>query len=107
MWVLFVVPTPTTDGHSAQDLYQKRVELITPQMQESARGHGCRFHQAWYAQDGSAFYAIAQWDSVEGATAFFTEWDIDDEPGEVAIRLQGEVGLVTLAALSPPPSAGP
>ncbi|MDX6224074.1 MAG: hypothetical protein QOE64_450, partial [Frankiales bacterium] len=47
-----------------------------------------------YAADGSAFWAIADWESVEGANAFFQEWDINDEPGEVAIRLLGDVGLV-------------
>jgi hypothetical protein len=32
----------------------------------------------------------------EGASAFFTEWQIEDEEGEVAIRLEGDVGLVPL-----------
>jgi hypothetical protein len=32
----------------------------------------------------------------EGARAFFEEWEIEDEPGEVAIRLEGDVGLVPL-----------
>lgn len=27
----------------------------------------------------------------------FTEWEIEDEPGEVAIRLEGDVGLVPIA----------
>ena len=31
---------------------------------------------------------------TEGAKAFFDEWDISDEPGEVAIVLEGDVGLV-------------
>jgi hypothetical protein len=96
MWVLFHVPCPTPDGRTARDLYDKRVRMITPKMQASAASHGCRFHQAWHARDGSAFYALAWWDSEEGANAFFTEWDIDDEPGEVAIRLEGDVGLVPL-----------
>lgn len=97
MWVLFQVPCPTPDGRTARDLYDKRVRMITPQMQASATAHGCRFHQAWYAADDSAFYALAWWDTREGANAFFTEWEIDDEPGEVAIRLEGDVGLVPLA----------
>ena len=59
----------------------------------SERGE-LRFHRAWYARDGSAFYAIANWESREGAHAFFEEWEIDDEPGEVAISLEGDVGLV-------------
>ena len=99
MWVLFHVPCPTPDGQTARDLYDKRVRMITPQMKQSAASHGCRFHQAWHAADDSAFYALAWWDSADGANAFFTEWDIDDEPGEVAIRLEGDVGLVPLGAI--------
>jgi hypothetical protein len=94
MWVLFRAPCPTPDGQTAEDLYRKRLTWITSEMQESARRHGCRFHRAWYAADGSAFYALANWDSREGAQAFFQEWDIQDEPGEVAILLEGDVGLV-------------
>jgi hypothetical protein len=96
MWVLFHVPCPTPDGQTAKDLYDKRVRLITPAMRASAVAHGCRFHQAWYADDGSAFYAVAEWDSREGASAFFEEWQIQDEPGEVAVRLEGDIGLVPL-----------
>lgn len=96
MWILFRVPCPTPDGQTARDLYEKRITWITPAMQDSARSHGCRFHRAWYAQDGSAFYALAEWETVEGANAFFIEWEIGDEPGEVAIRLEGDVGLVAL-----------
>ena len=92
--VLFQVPCPTPDGRSARDLYQKRVDLISPEMQESARLFGCRFHRAWYAADGSAFYALAFWETREGATEFFRKWNIDAEPGEVAIRLEGDIGLV-------------
>jgi hypothetical protein len=99
MWVLFHVPCPTPDGQSAADLYNKRVRMITSDMQASAVAHGCRFHQAWQAVDGSAFYAVAWWDSREGASAFFTEWDIQDEPGEVAVFLAGDVGLVPLASI--------
>lgn len=94
-----MVPCPTPDGQTARDLYDKRVQRISPDMQASARRHGCSFHQAWYAEDGSAFYALAQWPSVEAAQGFFEEWDIYDEPGEVAIRLAGHVGLVPLAPL--------
>lgn len=94
MWVLFQVPCPTEDGQTAEDLYNKRVTGITEEMQASAEGHGCRFHRAWYARDGSAFYAVALWDTREGASAFFEEWDIQDEPGEVAVMLEGDVGLV-------------
>ena len=96
MWILFQVPTPTPDGQTAEDLYNKRVVGITPEMQESGRRHGCTFHRAWYAADGSAFWAIAQWETAEGANAFFDEWDIQDEPGELAWRLEGDVGVVPL-----------
>ncbi len=96
MWVLFVVPCPTSDGRTAEDLYQKRVDWISDEMRASAREYGCRFHRAWHAQDGSAFYAVADWETREGASAFFQQWDIQDEPGEVAIFLEGDVGLVPL-----------
>jgi hypothetical protein len=96
MWVLFTVPCPTPDGQTARDLYEKRIPWITDEMRMSAREHGCRFHRAWYADDGSAFYALAEWETREGASAFFQEWEIRDEPGEVAIVLEGDVGLVPL-----------
>ncbi len=48
------------------------------------------------AEDGSAFYALAQSGSREGARAFFTQWQIDAEPGETATLLEGDVGLVPL-----------
>ncbi len=94
VWVLFQVPCPTPDGRTADDLLQTRVDRISPAMRASARDHGCRFHRAWVAVDRSAFYAVACWESREGATEFFTEWDIRDEPGEVAIFLEGDIGLV-------------
>ncbi len=94
MWLLFSVPCPTPDGQTARALYEKRVTGITPAMQASAQSHGCGFHRAWYTPDGSAFYALAKWETREGATAFFREWEIEDEPGEVAIVLEGDVGLV-------------
>lgn len=96
MWVLFHVPCPTPDGQTARDLYEKRVTGISDEMRESARKHGCRFHRAWYAEGGSAFYALALWETREGARAFYEEWQIADEPGEVAIRLAGDVGLLPL-----------
>jgi len=92
-WILFHVPCPTPDGQTARDLYDKRVRMITPEMQRSAQSLGCRFHRAWHTADGSAFYALAFWETRECANRFFTEWDIQDEPGEVAIRLEGDVGL--------------
>jgi len=96
MWVLFRVPCPTSAGETAEDLYQKRVEGITVAMQESARELGCRFHRAWYADDGSEFITIANWDSREGASEFFQRWQIEDEEGETATFLEGDVGLVPL-----------
>ncbi len=94
MWVLFHVPCPTPDGQTARDLYDKRETGITTELQASARQHGCRFHRTWYAADGSAFCALASWESASEARALFEEWSIEDEPGEVAIRLGGDVGLV-------------
>jgi hypothetical protein len=44
------------------------------------------------------FYALAEWATRAGASAFFQEWDTQHEPGEVAVRLEGEVGLVPLRA---------
>ena len=96
MWILFRVPCPTPDGRTARDLYQKRVDWISDEMRASARANGCRFHRAWYADDGSAFYALANWDSRDRARAFFREWEIEMEPGEEAITLEGDVGLVPL-----------
>jgi hypothetical protein len=93
-WILFHVPCPTPDGQTAEDLYQKRVRMISPEMRESASSFGCRFHRAWHAADGSAFYALALWETTEGASRFFRQWDIRDEPGEVAVRLEGDIGLV-------------
>lgn len=94
MWILFTAPCPTPDGRTAEDLYRKRLTWITPKMQASARAHGCRFHRAWYADDGSAFYALANRETREGASAFFEEWHIESEPGEIGITLLGDVGLV-------------
>jgi hypothetical protein len=96
VWVLFHVPCPTPDGRSARDLYQYRVDRIDAAMSASAREHGCTFHRAWHTADGSAFYAVAHWQTREGAQAFFDEWEIHDEPGEVAIVLEGDVGLIPL-----------
>ncbi len=94
MWILF--SAPTSEERSAQQMYEKRLMWIDDAMRASAREHGCTFHRAWYAKDGSAFYALAHWRTREGATAFFEEWDIRDEPGEVAVLLEGDVGLVPL-----------
>jgi hypothetical protein len=96
MWVLFQVPCPTPKGESAEDLYQKRVEGISAAMKESAVANGCRFHRAWHASDGSSFFAIANWETAEGANRFFAEWNIEDEAGEIMIRLEGDIGLVPL-----------
>lgn len=95
-WILFRVPTPTPDGQTARDLYEKRVLRITDEMRQSARDQGCGFHRAWYTLDGSAFYAVAYWETREGASAFFEQWEIEDEPGEEAFLLEGDVGLVPL-----------
>jgi hypothetical protein len=96
MWILFTVPCPTPDGRTARDLYDRRVTWISDEMAASARELGCTFHRAWYAKDGSAFYAVACWESREAASRFFEQWSIDAEPGEVGIELVGDVGLVPL-----------
>ena len=93
MWILFTAPA---GEQSAREQYEKRVTGITEDMQASASELGCTFHRAWYAADGSAFYALAHWRTREGANAFFERWQIADEPGEVAIVLEGDVGLVPL-----------
>jgi hypothetical protein len=94
MWVLFMAPCPTPDGQTAEDLYRKRETWISDEMRASARELGCSFHRAWYAADGSSFVALAKWETAEGAHEFFERWRIDAEPGEVSIRLLGDVGLV-------------
>jgi hypothetical protein len=91
--VLFRVPCPTPDGRTAQDLYEKRVRWITDDMRADARAHGCRFHRAWYASDGHAFYALAIWETRERAREFYRSWSITDEPGEESIYLEGDIGL--------------
>jgi hypothetical protein len=96
LWILFVVPCPTPDGRTARDLYERRVTWITDDMRSDARARGCRFHRAWHAADGSAFYALAHWASRDAAQGFFERWQIGDEPGERAILLDGDVGLVPL-----------
>ena len=95
-WFLFRVPCPTPDGRTARDLYERRLTWIDDEMRAGARRHGCRFHRAWYAEDGSAFYALALWESRAGARAFFEEFAIEAEPGEQAVVLEGDVGLVPL-----------
>jgi hypothetical protein len=92
-WVLFSAPA---GEQTAREMYEKRLTWITDDMRASARELGCTFHRAWYAADGSAFYALAHWRTREDAHAFFERWQITDEPGEVAIFLEGDVGLVPL-----------
>ncbi len=92
--MLFRVPCPTVDGQTARDLYDRRVRLITDEMRADARARGCRFHRAWFAPDGHAFYAVAIWETRDGARDFYRRWDITDEPGEEAILLDGDIGLV-------------
>jgi len=99
MWVLFHVPCPTPEGRTAKELYEKRIPWLTDDMRADARAHGCRFHRAWYATDGSAFYALAYWETREGAREFYTRWRIDKESGERSIYLEGDVGLVPLPDL--------
>jgi hypothetical protein len=90
------VPCPTPLDETAQELYEKRLAMIHDEMRASARELGCTFHRAFYARDGSAFWALAHWRTREGANEFFERWEIADEAGEVAIRLEGDIGLVPL-----------
>jgi hypothetical protein len=39
---------------------------------------------------------VAEWRSRDAARGFFEAWDIQDEPGEIAVYLEGDVGLVPL-----------
>ena len=96
MWMLFHAPCPTPDGRTARELYEKRITWITDAMRASAVEHGCTFHRAWHAADGSAFWALAHWQTREGARAFYELWQIDAEPGETTTILEGDVGLVPL-----------
>jgi hypothetical protein len=41
-------------------------------------------------------FTAAHWRTAAGARAFFEQWQIYDESGEVAIELDGDVGLVPL-----------
>lgn len=102
VWMLFHAPCPTPDGRCARDLYEKRLHGITDGMRASAVEHGCTFHRAWHAADGSGFWALACWDTREGARAFYEEWQIEAEPGETATVLEGDVGLVPLGGPSTP-----
>ena len=95
--LLFRVPCPTPDGRTARELYEKRLTSISDEMRADARAYECRYHRAWYASDGHAFYALAIWRSREDASAFYRKWDITDEPGEETVSLKGDVGLVTEA----------
>lgn len=97
--ILYRVPCPTPDGRSAHDLYEKRVQGFTDEMRAAARALGCRLHRAWYARDGHALYAIAIWETREGAREFsdlHMKRFVSDEPWETII-LEGDIGLVTEA----------
>jgi hypothetical protein len=99
MWMLFYVPCPTPDGQSAEELYQKRLKALTPEMKADARQHGCRFHRVWHARDGSAFYALVEWASREEEHAFYSRWNVQHDPGDTTIFLEGDLGLVPLPDL--------
>lgn len=95
-WIWFRVPTPTPDGRTGKELYERRVNWISAEMREDARRFGCRFRRASCAADGSAFYALAFWRSREGGRECYQKWNVQNEPGEVAIALDGDTGLVPL-----------
>ena len=95
-WMMFTVPCPTPSGETADELLQKRIDGITPEMQASARELGCTFHRAWVSSDRSAFVAVACWTTSEGGRTFYERWQIQSEEGETATILEGDVGLVPL-----------
>lgn len=95
-WMMFTVPCPTPSGETADQLLQKRIDGITPEMQASARELGCTFHRAWVTSDRSAFVAVACWTTSEGGRTFYERWQIQSEEGETATILEGDVGLVPL-----------
>jgi hypothetical protein len=94
MWILFSVPCPTPDGRTAQNLYQARVDRIGPEMQASARGTVA-------ASTGRGTPATARcstrWRSwrPRTGTGVYWSWDIQDEPGEMSLRLEGDGRLVS------------
>lgn len=96
VWMMFTAPCPTPAGKTAEQMVREREIGISAEMQASAREHGCRFHRCWSTADGSMFVAIASWESREGARAFFEQWQIQDEEGEVVSQLVGDCGLVPL-----------
>jgi hypothetical protein len=95
-WMMFTVPCPTPSGETADQLLQKRIDGITPEMQASATELGCTFHRAWVTSDRSAFVAVACWTTSEGGRTFYERWQIQSEEGETATILEGDVGLVPL-----------
>ena len=95
-WMMFTVPCPTPSGETADELLQKRIDGITPEMKASARELGCTFHRAWVTGDRSAFVAVACWTTSEGGRTFYERWQIESEEGETATILEGDVGLVPL-----------
>ena len=95
-WMMFTVPCPTPSGETADQLLQKRIDGITPEMQASARELGCTFHRAWVTSDRSAFVAVACWTTSKGGRTFYERWQIQSEEGETATILEGDVGLVPL-----------
>jgi hypothetical protein len=96
MWMLFYVPCPTPDGQTAEQLYRKRVTSLTPEMRADAKAHGCSFHRVWFAKDGSAFYGLAEWASLEQEAAFYKRWNVKHDIGDTTILLDGDLGLVPL-----------
>jgi len=44
---------------------------------------------------------LAHWRTRAGGRAFFERWQIDAEPAEVSVPLEGDVGLVPLGGDEP------
>jgi hypothetical protein len=72
----------------------KRLTRISPEMQASARELGAGSTARGTRTTARPSMPLRTGDSREGASRFFELWGIADEPGEIAVRLEGDVGLV-------------
>lgn len=58
---------------------------------ESAEELGCGFHRAWYT-DGGDFFALAQWESREGAQRFYDTRQIVRRSDQTRASALGRTG---------------
>ena len=94
MWIQFYVPCPTPDGRRhatcTRPAWTASLLRCRPVPQNTAaasteRGTQATVPGSMHLRRGRRARALA---------AFFNEWNIEDEPGEVAVILEGDVGLV-------------